>query len=379
MTSAAATETTARALARAIDERRHEIERIWLERVQSDVCTQPGVKLTELRNAMPDYLIALVRLLERREAAPPLATSAHDTWREVAREHGVMRVRIGFDITQLIHEFIVLRHVIREVAVAALQAEGSAEGLLADCIEPAIVAAVEAYVEARDHEARKTQAANIGFLIHELRNPLTTAVLAMAEVQRSARREQTRALGRLDRSLQSLTQLIDAVLLTERLEAGAVESRPSPVLLGAILDGIVDGAQAAARQKGLRFEARYDPALQVEVDAQLTRSAIQNLVDNAIKYTDAGDVGLQVQDLDDHIALHVNDTCHGLSEQELRTIFEPFKRGRTRKSGTGLGLAIARRAVEAQGGTIAAESPGPFGCHFWITLPRRARVTPTDD
>jgi signal transduction histidine kinase len=289
-----------------------------------------------------------------------------------------MRVRIGFDITQLIHEFIVLRRVIREVAVATLQPEGDAEGVLADCIEPAIVAAVEAYVEARDHEARKSQAANVGFLIHELRSPLTTAMLSLAEVQRSAQPEQTRALARLERSLRNLTQLIDTVLLTEKLEAGAVESRPSPVRLGAILDGIAEAAQAAARQKGLRFEASYDPALQVEVDAQLTHSAVQNLLDNAIKYTDAGEVRMRVEDLADRVVVHVNDTCHGLSEQELRTIFEPFKRGRTRKSGTGLGLAIARRSVEAQGGTISAESPGPFGCHFWITLPKRARATRTD-
>ena len=66
-----------------------------------------------------------------------------------------------------------------------------------------------------------------------------------------------------------------------------------------------------------------------------------------------------------------SDTCEGLSPEELRTIFEPFKRGRSAKGGTGLGLAIARRAVEAQGGSIHGESPGPVGCRFSITLPKR--------
>jgi signal transduction histidine kinase len=60
----------------------------------------------------------------------------------------------------------------------------------------------------------------------------------------------------------------------------------------------------------------------------------------------------------------------GISKEELQTVFEPFRRGTTDKAGTGLGLAIARRAVEAQGGSIGAESPGPHGCHFWIALPR---------
>jgi signal transduction histidine kinase len=74
---------------------------------------------------------------------------------------------------------------------------------------------------------------------------------------------------------------------------------------------------------------------------------------------------------DDHqLVIHVRDTCHGLSPAELRTIFEPFRRGSTRQAGTGLGLAIARRAIEVQGGTIDAQSRADHGCHFRITLPR---------
>ena len=59
-------------------------------------------------------------------------------------------------------------------------------------------------------------------------------------------------------------------------------------------------------------------------------------------------------------------------ERVAAEIFEPFKRGHTSKAGTGLGLAIARQAIEAQGGTIHAESPGVSGCHFWFTLPHAA-------
>jgi signal transduction histidine kinase len=71
------------------------------------------------------------------------------------------------------------------------------------------------------------------------------------------------------------------------------------------------------------------------------------------------------------VVLHVYDNCEGLSDEELKTIFEPFRRGaHTNKPGTGLGLAIARRAVEAQGGTIAAESVTERACHFWFTMPQ---------
>src|SRR5262249_26222523 len=102
---------------------------------------------------------------------------------------------------------------------------------------------------------------------------------------------------------------------------------------------------------------------------------IQNLVENAIKYTDRGAVDVSLRHTDDELVLDVFDTCPGLAPEELRTIFEPFKRGRSDKTGTGLGLAIARRAAEAQGGSIQAESPGPSGCHFSVRLPRSVQHT----
>jgi len=110
------------------------------------------------------------------------------------------------------------------------------------------------------------------------------------------------------------------------------------------------------------------------------RSAIQNLADNAAKYTDSGEVEVTVEERGERLVVHFRDTCAGISADELQTIFEPFERGHTGKAGTGLGLAIARRAVEAQGGSIHAESSGKDGCHFWVDLPRAAQpATPGQD
>jgi signal transduction histidine kinase len=97
---------------------------------------------------------------------------------------------------------------------------------------------------------------------------------------------------------------------------------------------------------------------------------VQNLADNAAKFTDQGRVDIVVEDATSEIVVHVHDECDGLSCEELQTIFEPFKRGHQGKSGTGLGLAIARRAVEAHGKTIHAESHEGQGCHFWFGLPK---------
>jgi len=360
----------ARQLGRAIDRQRDEIERRWLARVEKDIVTTPGIEITQLRDELPAYLASIVELLSHdREPLDPTSTAV---WAKVAREHAVTRVHIGFDISQLVHEFVVLRNVIRDVLVeSGVKVDGSAP-LLVEIIDAAVTAAVQAYVDARDYEARQRQAENIGFLTHELRNPLSSAVLATSKLRLHATPEQQRALEILERTHRRLAELIDSVLLTEKLETGKVDVERADVKLGPFMEGALEAARANASHKGLRFTTDYDPELVVHLDPLLTRSAVQNLVDNSAKYTDAGGVEVSVEDGSDALVIHVRDTGGGISPVELRTIFEPFRRGTTKQSGTGLGLAIASRAIQAQGGTLQAESPGESGCHFWITLPKRS-------
>ncbi|MBX3261030.1 MAG: sensor histidine kinase [Labilithrix sp.] len=360
------------ALGRVIERQRVDIERRWLERLEREIARAPEVALTHLRDGLPAYLEALAQLLLSNRTARQLSdgSGAEAAWADIAREHGITRVRIGFDITQLIHEFVVLRQVIRDVAEEHGVGDACAEAVLYDLLDAGIRVAVKSYVEARDYDARRRQAEHVGFLAHELRNPLSTAALAVSHLRRQATPGQGRLLDVLERNLRRLGELIDGVLLTQRLEAGKVTCRPSELALGGVMDAALEGARTMASEKGLAFRASYDPEVRVRVDPDLTRAAVQNVADNAARYTDTGAVEISVDDREDHVVIHVRDTCHGISPEELRTIFEPFERGSTPKPGTGLGLAIARRAVEAQGGAIGAESPGPSGCHFWIRLPK---------
>ena len=354
-----------------IERNQQEIERRWLRRVEEDIAAGSAIQPTQLRDGLPDYLNALVKLFSRTEAKN-LDLAAEPSWSKVASEHGITRVRIGFNINQLIHEFIILRHVIQEIVEEQGVVEGP-EAILADTLDAAIAAAVSAYVDARDYEARKKQAENIGVLTHELRNPLSTATLTASQMRRHAAPEHLPLFDVLDRSHKKLSNLIESVLLTQKLESGKIQSRPVAIKLGTLIEPALEAARTTAANKGLALHVNYDSEREVYVDPLLTRSAIQNLADNATKYTDHGEVSVVVEDGKDECTVHVRDTCGGISKEEIRTIFEPFERGTTGKSGTGLGLAIARRAVEAQGGTIQAESPGPSGCHFWITLPKRSQ------
>lgn len=362
------TERTDRsALADLIDARKDEIVARWTERVRTEL--PRDVELTQLRDAMPDYL---ARLSEALRGGGSLAQSGSAVWEDVAREHAITRVRLGFDVRELVREFVVLRQVLAEISREHQAAFDVTQATrVADLIEAAVAVAVGTYVDARDYEARRKQAEHIGFLAHELRSPLTAVRMSAARLRRTVPKEDAEPLDVLERNVQRLQSLIDGVLHAERLEAGKVEPQVADIELGELLDHSMEAARMAADEKGIAFRADYDPKLLVRADQELGSHAIQNLVDNAVKYTDTGGVEVVAETTSDHVTVHVRDTCPGLSHEELKVIFEPFERGRRHgKPGSGLGLAIARRAIETQGGTIGAESPGERGCHFWITLPR---------
>jgi signal transduction histidine kinase len=363
--------TSRNALADLIDAHREEIIARWVTEVHARIAA--GVDSAQLRNAMPDYLRRLALAL-RTGAEPLLRTSGSTVWAEVAREHALTRVRLGFDIDQLVLEFTVLRQVLFAVSrekVAALDAWQSAA--IADLVEAAIAVAVKSYVEARDYGARQREAKHIAFLTHELRNPLSAARLAAANLRGIAPGDSGRLLDLLDRNIGRVASLIDNVLHAERLQAGKIEPRLVDVSLGDLLATPVGSAKMAADARGQRLAASYDPELLLRIDPSLATSAVINVLDNALKYSDPGEIRLTMEVSDAAVTIHVVDNCPGLSEAELAIIFEPFERGYTKKPGSGIGLAVARRALEAQGGSIGAESPGERGCHFWITLPRASR------
>jgi len=301
----------------------------------------------------------------------------------VAREHALTRVNLGFDIGQLVHEFIVLRQMIFLVArEEGLPLDSRIYGVIADLIEGAIATAVQSYADSRDFQARREQAEHIAFLTHELRNPLTTARYGAAQLRRQLGPEHQETMAALDRGHQRLEELIDKVLLSGRLEVEKVKASPVDVLLGKLMEEAISGARGVAREKGLNLAVRYDPKAMVHADPELTRSALQNLVDNAVKYTDHGEVDVRQEDRPGEVVVHVRDNCDGISPEELKVIFEPFRRGVDHdaagsRKGVGLGLYIVSHLVRQHGGTIAVQSSAETGTHFTLTLPQAAPSLPS--
>ena len=361
------------ALADAIDKRRHDIVERWARAVRAELSDRE-LEPTALVDGIEDYLENIADLLRSDEST--LEDGGTQVWAQVAEEHAVTRVRQGFDVDQLVHEFVLLRKVLVDIVEEEhALTDWRQSDRIVDFIEAAVEAAVASYVQHRDYLAKRTEAEHIGFVTHELRNPLSTATLTVEQlrsVQPPASPTQEQLYHLLKRSLVRLRALIDKVLLVERLDVGEVDYRPVQTTIGEILEPVLPAIVATAETKGVAFDRRFDAESVVHVDPVLTASAIQNLLDNAVNYTDAGRIALAVEQRADEIAVHVRDTCGGIPEQQLARIFEPFHRGSTRRPGSGLGLAIARRAVERQGGAIHAESSAKEGgCHFWLELPSR--------
>jgi signal transduction histidine kinase len=175
-------------------------------------------------------------------------------------------------------------------------AAGQAERLTS-LIEGALRAAVKIYVDHRDWEARQQQAKHIGFLTHELRNPLTTIMMSAGKLRKLGQPELERLIEPLERSAHRLSSLVEQTLLAQRLEVHEVESHPQQIALGELLGPIVKAASERAAPKGVQIDARYDPNTMLEVDFTLATSAVQNVVDNAAKFTDKVPVGQWVQSL----------------------------------------------------------------------------------
>jgi signal transduction histidine kinase len=187
-------------------------------------------------------------------------------------------------------------------------------------------------------------------------------------------------------SVERLNQLIDDVLVTERLDGEAAGREPVEVRLGLIMAQAMASAVEEARHRGIPFVARFDPALSVCVDPTLSIAALRNVIDNAVRFAGQGDGGsqveIEVEDRGGEVAVHVRDTRRGappgapaaaLDESAADAARDPIGGAQPGPSGTRLGVVVARRRVLMQGWTVTAEYSSTAGCHFCLTLPREPR------
>jgi signal transduction histidine kinase len=211
----------------------------------------------------------------------------------------------------------------------------------------------------------------LGFLAHELRNLIHSAMLAV-DAMKGGNVGLTGATGAvLDRSLLAMTNLIDRSLADVRTTAG----RPAHHRLISLADFVADVNAAASletRTRTCKFTVSTVPKeLAIDVDRDMLFSAVINLLQNAFKFTKPQtEVSLKIVAIADRIRIDVADHCGGLPPGTSGKMFLPFTQISADKSGVGLGLSMSRRSVEANNGVLSVRDIPGSGCVFTIDLPR---------
>ncbi len=242
--------------------------------------------------------------------------------------------------------------------------------------EAGVVAVFHDVTERRRVEKmRRDFVANVS---HELRTPLT-AIKGAAETLLQGALESPEDARRfaemIDRQARRLGHLVEDLLDLASIESGEAAPHLEEISLGRVAEDLLEEVADRAKAKGLMLvnQMPQDP-LEIKADRQLLEQALLNLLDNAIKYTDAGgQVTLGAQVGEKELAILVSDTGMGIAQPDQIRLFERFYRvdkDRSREmGGTGLGLAIVKHIAQAHGGRVEVESRLGAGSTFRLTLP----------
>lgn len=232
--------------------------------------------------------------------------------------------------------------------------------------------------------ASRLKSALLANMSHEVRTPLTS-ILGFAELIADADPDNPDALAQsIRRSGRRLLDTLDSVLQVSRLESGAVDLEPEPLNLDEVVADRVDALTPIAKQDDVQLEVHQNAApVEVQVDVDATERIVDELVRNAIEFSEAGDQArVWVQDDDpEHVTVTVEDTGVGMKEERLDELLRPFEQasvGRDRThEGTGLGLTVVYHLVQLLDGTIEVKSEKGEGTRITVMLPRRESPTTT--
>src|SRR5829696_265371 len=239
-----------------------------------------------------------------------------------------------------------------------------------------IILAVRDITEHRSLERART--AFVSDVSHELRTPLATIQSAVGVLERARERLdplEHRALELADGELRRIRGMVEELLTLAQLDAWQYQLEVGPTDLSRILQTALESVESKAARFGI--EVNFDGAAERRCvcDAQKLYQVFLNLLDNAIKYSDAGDrVDAKIEEGVSSLTVEVKDTGVGIPEEDLTQLFERFYRvdkDRSRATGgSGLGLAISRQIVEMHGGDISVESEVGVGSTFRVRLPK---------
>ncbi|MGB3533271.1 MAG: sensor histidine kinase [Microcoleaceae cyanobacterium] len=373
----------------------------WIDKVRKDKDIESSKTLTynSVRNSLPVVLEAIATLL---------TDSKIDQSQKVEKnslEHGIVRAEQGYDATEIIHEYRLLRQVLFAVLESDLLSGTAAEVLQAvrqidGVLDEVIFLSLESYLEAQIDKLEKMQSQlvlnnqelnrlvqsqkeNFSFFAHELKNPLNSIIgfsSLLLQQQQIKFKEQSTSLDfqlieKMLKNGEQLLRLVNNTLEISRCEAGMIELNLHQIEISPLIRTVVDALEPLADRKELEIIVNLEQApQQVITDTLRIQQIASNLISNAIRYTDSGKIKVICQYCEPETwQLIIIDTGIGISQGDRERIFQPYFRvgsqGQYLPESTGLGLAIVAKLVDLLSGKIELVSQVGQGSTFTVTFP----------
>lgn len=340
----------------------------------------------QLKNGIPMFLDQLTQTLEAEDANEVgegiriSGKSGGDctSLSEVgisATAHGRMLLQLGYSVDQVVHDYGDLCQAITDLAFER-DAPFSIDEFrtLNRCLDNAIADAVTEFSFERDASLAIQQSSDanerLGFLMHELRNSLGSATLAVGALEVGNLHITGSTGAVLKRSIAAMAGIIDRSLQEVRSKNGAISEKELFSLAEFIAEA-KGAAELSAKSHGCGFNIKpVNAMLALDANRELLLAALANLLNNAFKFTHHHTlVTLSAYEFGNRILIDVADNCGGLPPGNAEKMFVPFMQSSGNRSGLGLGLSIARQSIEADGGVLTVQDVPSVGCIFTINLP----------
>jgi len=316
-------------------------------------------------------------LLDNLAEALGMGDEARET-NVISAEHGLLRWQAGFDVTEVVAEYNILRQCLQDAAERdGIILTGKSLHVINGLFDDAIGKAVKAFETMMTIELQHRHDEHLAFLLHDLRTPLEALSLATTLLERSLPVD-TRdsgtdaALSVLRGNINRLSQRVRLVL--SKASGLGKSFHPQFTLLN-----LRDQVEKVARDlkpltlvAGTEVRNQIDDQIEVYSDEILLGQIFQNLLSNAIKFTSHGIIEIGARETSDGESVHcwVKDSGQGIAPAQIERVFERFETGsEPEQSGLGLGLAIVKEIVELHKGEISVHSEVGTGSTFTFLLP----------